>query len=174
MRPEADQGRDARLDDLPIPIDVQPTGRWTKQMLEMAAHIGPWRTLTFCDRFGGQDIAIPVEEPSPRIAAAIGDEGAAILQRIYGRETFSVPVARAALNEARRSGIINAIRAGRMTIGAAIPILGSSRTYISHLVNHPRSDDPLVLNGPKARYVDPRQIDLFGGEACNDVSTKEN
>lgn len=149
------------LADIPIPPDARVTKRWTEQMCEMAAHIGAYRTLLVIDALGGQEVIIPKRAELNRLAGVIGDEGAAILSWAYGGDKMRIPVARAALNEARRAGVIAAIRAGKMTIGEAVPILGTSRSYISHLVNNTREGDnsaPVFVPPPKR---DTRQMDLF-------------
>ena len=99
-----------KIDDLPIPPDVRVTTKWTDQMREMEAHIGAYRTLQIIDALGGQQIDIPSDPANNRMASVIGDEGATIMSRIYGGNKLWVPVGRAALNEARRGGIIAAIR----------------------------------------------------------------
>ena len=59
-----------RLDDLPIPPEVKPTRFWHGQLLEMAAHIGPYSALLLCDRLGGQEIYVPRDAAQNRMAAA--------------------------------------------------------------------------------------------------------
>jgi hypothetical protein len=142
-------------------VIARVTRRWTEQMCEMAAHIGPYRTLLVVDALGGQVVDIPKRVELNRLAPVIGQEGAAILSWAYGGDRLRIPVARAALAEARRSGIIAAIRSGRMTIADAVPILGSSRSYISHLVNATNEGkESAPLFALKARR-DTRQLDLF-------------
>ncbi len=149
------------LSDLPIPLDVKPTARWTSQMLEMAAHIGPYATLLFVEAFGGQYIYIPEDASRNRAAPVIGEEAARILSRIYSCNRLQVPTAKNALAEARRGGVIAAIRSGAMTIQAAVPILGTSRTYLSHLVNHTDEGTDRPPMALPNRPADPRQIELF-------------
>ncbi len=150
------------IHDLPIPEDAQPTRLWTGQMLEMAAHIGAYATLQLVDRVGGQSILIPMDPARNRLVDVIGTEKTAIVSRVYGGNFLSVPVGHAALSEARRAPVIAAIRAGQLTINAAVPILRLSRTTISAIVNH--SDEgtgavqAIALPRPKA---DPRQLRLF-------------
>lgn len=153
--------RPCTIDELPIPADVPVTRKWTEQMREMAAHIGAYRTLLIVDTLGGQEIEVPINPERNRLAQVIGDEGAAIMSRIYGRNKLRVPVARAALDEARRAGIIAAIRAGKMTIGEAVPILKTSRNYLSHLVNSTAEGEEVAPYLPKRSRHDPRQLEMF-------------
>lgn len=148
--------------DLPIPPDCVPTRKWTEQMLEMSDHIGPYATLQIIAAYGGQQIYIPANAAQNRMADVVGDAVAAILSNIYGCNTLSVPVGRAALDEARRGGVIAAIRSGDMTINAAVPILGTSRTYLSFLVNHTKEGEGEQQWAPLPRPKhDPRQTDIF-------------
>lgn len=152
----------AKGSDLPIPRDVRVTRLWTGQMAEMAVHIGAYATLLLVDRLGGQTIRVAVKAENNRMASIIGEEAAAIMSRVYGREQFTIPVGRAALGEARRGPIIAAIRAGGLTINEAVPILRSTRQRISHLVNH--SDAGMgdkVWRHPRGRAADKRQIAMF-------------
>lgn len=158
------------LADLPIPPDAVPTRKWTEQMREMADHIGPYATLQIVAAYGGQQIYIPADAAKNRMADIVGANVAAIISRIYGRNTVSIPVGRAALDEARRAGVIAAIRSGGMTINAAVPILGVSRTYLSFLVNHTTEGaEAQQWQAPKPKH-DPRQIDIFSViDASNNV-----
>lgn len=149
------------IDELPIPRDVRVTRKWSEQMREMAAHIGAYRTLLVVDALGGQEIEVPVNPERNRLAQVIGDEGAVIMSRIYGRNKLKVPVGRAALNEARRGGIIAAIREKKMTIGEAVPILKTSRNYISQLVNATDEGADVAPFVPRRSRHDPRQIEMF-------------
>ncbi|MBN8844824.1 MAG: hypothetical protein J0H88_16405 [Sphingomonadales bacterium] len=156
--------RPVSLSDLPIPANSVVTGKWTAQMCEMADHLGPFRTLLVIDALGGQQIDVPKSAERNRMAAIIGEEGAKIMSRIYGGNRMKVPVGRPALNEARRAGVIAAIRDGKMSIGEAVPILGTSHNYISHLVN--KTDEgketrALDLSKLARRRYDPRQLDMF-------------
>lgn len=154
----------ARLEDLPIPKDAGPTRLWTGQMLELAAHIGPYATLLLVDRIGGQKVLIPIDPARNRLRDVIGTDAAATLSRVYGANEILVPVARAALNEARRGPVIAAIREGRLTVAAAAPILRTASRYLSYLVNHTdegRSDRPWVPTRVRPRAADPRQLDMF-------------
>lgn len=154
--------RPCTIDDLPIPENSPVTRKWTEQMREMAAHIGAYRTLLIVDALGGQEIEVPVNADRNRLSQVIGDEGAAIMSRIYGRNVLRVPVGRAALDEARRAGVIAAIREKKMTIADAVPILKTSRSYLSHLVNGTSEGEEAAPYVPKRSRVDPRQLDMFG------------
>lgn len=153
--------RPCTIDDLAIPTDVRVTKKWTEQMREMAAHIGAYRTLLVIDALGGQSIDIPSDPANNRMAAVIGDEGAIIMSRIYGGNRLWVPVGRPALNEARRAGIIAAIRAGKMTIAEAAPILKTSRSYLGYLVNNTDEGEEVEPYVPRRSRHDPRQIEMF-------------
>lgn len=153
--------RPCTIDDLPIPADARVTKRWTEQMREMADHIGAYRTLLVIDALGGQLIDVPSDPANNRIAAVIGDEGAAIMSRIYGGNRLWVPVGRAALNEARRAGIISAVRAKKMTIAEAAPILKTSRSYLGYLVNSTVEGQEAEPYVPRRSRHDPRQLDMF-------------
>lgn len=152
------------LSDLPIPKDARVTRRWTEQMCEMAAHIGAYRTLLVIDALAGQVVKIPKRMEFNRLEAVIGKDGAEIMSRIYGGNVLQVPVGRAALNEARRAGVIAAIRARKMTIADAVPILETSRSYISHLVNQTSEGSDAAVYVPPRRGRDDRQLDMFGGD----------
>jgi hypothetical protein len=153
--------RPCTIDELPIPTDVRVTNKWTDQMREMEAHIGAFRTLQIIDALGGQQIDIPSDPANNRMASVIGDEGAAIMSRIYGGNKLWVPVGRAALNEARRGGIIAAIRARKMTIAEGAPILKTSRSYLGYLVNKTDEGEEVAPYVPKRSRHDPRQIEMF-------------
>lgn len=151
-----------RLEELPIPEDVRPTRLWHGQLLELAAHIGPYAALLLCDKLGGQEIYVPIDASRNRISAIIGAEKAGVMSAVYGRCRFNVPVARNALTEARRGPILAAVRAGTLTINQAVAILRCTRNMVSRLVNH--SDEGLearawvALPAPKH---DARQLDMF-------------
>lgn len=158
------------MDGLPIPEDVQPGPGWTDRMVEMADHIGAYRTLLLVERFGGMRIYIPAEydrgkvyEGKGSIRDVIGEEAAQTLSRVYRREFFQVPTARHAIARARRQGIIASVRARRITASEASRILGTSRTYLSHLVNQTEEGcadgDP-----PPCPRTSSSQMDLFGDE----------
>ncbi|HEU4958990.1 MAG TPA: hypothetical protein VFT56_01165 [Sphingomonas sp.] len=149
-----------RLDQLPIPEDVQPGRGWTEQMLEMAAHIGPYATLCIVAAHGGAQVYISRKPESCPFADVIDEEAARILASVYGGNRFQVPVGRAAVDRARRASIIAAVRAGQMTGADAQRILGTSRTYVAYLVNQTAEGQNAEPARARRRH-DPRQTDLF-------------
>lgn len=153
--------RPCTIDDLPIPETACVTAKWTEQMREMAAHIGAYRTLLIIDTLGGQEISIPSDPAANRMAAIIGDQGATIMSRIYGGNRFWVPVGRSALNEARRGGVIAAIREKMMTIAEGASILKTSRSYLGYLVNKTDEGQEVEPYVPRRSRHDPRQIEMF-------------
>lgn len=158
-------------DDLPIPRDIQPDDSWTDRMLEMAEHIGPYRTLLLVDRFGGMRIYFPADHTRGKvymgkgsIRDVVGDEAAEILSRVYRREFFLVPTGKTALARARRRDIIASVRAGDTTGAEAARILETSRPYLSYLVNQTdEGKDQGEQPRPGGRR-DTAQPDLFGDE----------
>lgn len=150
------------IDNLPIPSDVQPTRFWTDQMLELAVHIGPYAALLLIDRLGGQTIRVPMDPERNRMTFIIGEAKARIMSQVYGGSRWTVPTGRAALTEARRAPILAAIRDKRLTINEAVPILRTSRTRISHLLNHSdEGADTAAWQPQQSSRRDPRQIDMF-------------
>ena len=153
----------ATIDDLPIPTTIQPTRRWSGQMLELAAHVGPYAALLICDRLGGQTIRVPIDPAHNRMAEFLTADQTDIISRVYGGNQLAVPLAREPLREARRGPLIAAIRSGELTIQDAVPILRTTRARLSHLVNHSdegandRGEVPLPPRAPR----DDRQIDMF-------------
>lgn len=156
------------IDELPIPTDARVTKKWTEQMREMAAHIGAYQTLQVIDALGGQQIDIPSDPANNRMASFLGEEGAAIMSRIYGGNKLWVPVGRPALNEARRAGIIAACREKKMTIAEAAPILKTSRSYLGYLVNKTDEGEEVEPYIPRRGQPDPRQLDMFAVPAPSD------
>lgn len=153
-----------RLAELPIPVNAQPGPGWTEQMLEMAAHIGAYPTLCIVDQFGGQQIYVAKDASSSPFRDVVTDEIAATIASVYGGNRLLIPVGRAALDRARRAGIIAAVREGKMTGADAQKIIGTSRTYVSHLVNQTNEGqdaEPVKLS----RRHDPRQHDLFAAKS---------
>jgi hypothetical protein len=155
-------------DELPIPQDVQPGDGWTERMLEMADHIGAYRTLLLVDRFGGMRIYVPADwtkgkdyEGKGSIREVVGDEAARILSDIYRREYIVVPTAKTALARARRGGIIALVREGGITGADAAKLLKTSRTYLSYLVN--QTDEGMAPGeAPHSSRRHAGQPDLFG------------
>ena len=126
-------------------------------MLEFAQLIGERETLLLCDALGGQTLRIASSRPNARIAAAVSDRAAERIQRTYCGEVLQIPVGRAAIAEARRAGVIQACREKALSIQEACLILGTSRTYLSQLVNRPALDAPVA----RPMLPQPRQTDLF-------------
>ena len=154
----------AQLRDLPIPEDARPTKLWGEQMLELAAHIGPYATLLLVDRLGGQKIYIPAKAERNRIAAVVGEDHAATLSRVYAGNEILVPTAKPALSEARRGPILAAIREGTLTIAQAVPILQMTSRYISRLLNSTDEglcDRAWVPARIRPKNIDTRQMDMF-------------
>jgi hypothetical protein len=156
-------------DRLPIPEDVRPGPGWTDQMLEMADHIGPYRTLQLVERFGGMRIYIPADpergkvyEGRGSIIDVIGIGAAAKLSAIYRREYLIIPTARYALARARRQALIASARAGRLSIAEAARQFGTSRPYMSELVNN--SDEATGHRSARPSARSTGQADLFGDE----------
>jgi hypothetical protein len=152
----------ASIMDLPIPEDVRPTRLWTGQMLELAAHVGPYAALLLIDRLGGQSIRVPMDPERNRMREIIGAEKTIIMSRVYGGNSVTIPVGRPAVEEAKRGPVLAAIREQRLTINEAVPILRTSRTRISHLINNTDEGlrDRAWLPTPEVRR-DRRQLDLF-------------
>jgi hypothetical protein len=152
------------IDDLPIPEDVQPGPGWTSQMVEMADHIGPHRTLLFVDRYGGQQLFFTQSFTEGELAELIGAKAAQTLREVYRGERVLMPTAKQAVAYAKRQPILAAVRAGQLTGQEATRILKTSRTYVSHLINN--TDEGTGVTPPpefraRRRNVDPRQIDMF-------------
>ena len=150
-----------RLDEIPIPEDVQPTKGWTEQMVEMADHIGAYHTMQIVAHFGGQVVYIPVNPATNPFRDVIGPAKAEIISRVYGPYKFHVPTARAALSIARRGGILRLVRRREMTARDAAIILGTTRSYLTQLLKSGEDAEPPALLPRKAPPTDPRQIDIF-------------
>lgn len=151
-----------RLDEIPIPEDIKPTKGWTEQMVEMAAHIGAYATMQVVAHFGGQMKYIPINANTNPFRDVIGPAKAETISRVYGPCKFQVPTAHYALRVARRGGVLRLVRKREMTARDAAIILGTSRTYLQHLLNQPDEDaEPPELLPRRAVQVDPRQIDIF-------------
>jgi len=149
------------IDQVPIPEDARPDRSWTEQMLEMAAHIAPYHVLRIVERFGGQQVYISADPARNVFRDLIGASAAATLSHVYRRERLEIPTAKGALFRARRRRLIAQVRANEVTVSEAARMLGTSRTYLSHLVNQTTEgsdDEELVC--PRQR--DPGQMDLFG------------
>lgn len=153
-----------RLEDLPLPADPLPDRSWTVQMREWAGVIGPLAVLQLVDVWGGQELYVPLDSDGSQLAQVVGEAASIAMSAEFGGNHFQLPVARQALNRARRASVIAAIRARRMTITEAVPILRTSRTYLSRLVNH--SDEGCDAEPFRTNRGDPRQMALFGGAAA--------
>lgn len=155
-------GHNARLDDLPIPEDIQPGPGWTEQMLEMSDHIGPYATMLVVERYGGQQIYISADPKRNVLRDLIGAAAAATMSHVYRRERLEIPTAKYALARARRRGIIARCRTNELSVSEAARILGTSRTYLSNLVNN--SDEATGEEQAPERSVrrDHGQMHLFG------------
>jgi hypothetical protein len=148
------------LADLPIPRDVAVTRCWPDQLVEMADHIGPYHSLRVIERFGGRKIYVAADVERNCLREILDAKLTKIMSHVYGRQEIDLPVARAALTEARRAPVIASVRNGDMTVAEAARILGTARTYVSQLVNRSReAEDAVPLRRPTLR--DPRQIEMF-------------
>ena len=154
--------------ELPIPEDVRPGPGWTEQMLEMAEHIGAYATLLLVDRFSGMRIYIPADwtrgkvyEGKGSIRDVVGDRAAAKLSEVYRREYLELPVARYAVDRAKRGPIIAAVRSGEMTVSAAARKLGTRRPYVSYLANQTDEGGEAAAIEHRAALRSAGQMDLF-------------
>lgn len=109
---------------------------WTPQLIELAHHIGIEPTLKPVERYGGQSVYISRKPRHPSIEEAIGSAAAELLRRIYTCERIAVPNARYLLARRNRAEIVAQARAGLIGITKAARVIGTSRTYMSHLVHH--------------------------------------
>lgn len=124
------------LDDFSIPRNIQPDQTWTESMREMSDHIGPYATLRIVAEFGGTDVYVGKTAARSPFRNIVDAEACERLARIYGRERVLIPVAASAVKRAKRAGLISAVRAGSLSLDKAAKIIGTSRTYVSHLKNH--------------------------------------
>ena len=157
----------AILADLPIPEDVRPTRLWPEQLLELAAHVGPYDALRVAAAVGGQRFKVPMDWEKNRLRTVVGDDAARIISQIYGGpDKWQVPRAPAALAEARRGPVLAAVRSGALTIGEAAAILQATERHISRLINQSdegKADRAWVPPRIRPRRIDPRQLDMFPG-----------
>jgi hypothetical protein len=123
-----------RIENLPIPVDIQPDDSWPASLVEMALHIGPYSTLLVADRFGGLDLYMPHWAESSAAWSVIGLEKARILCRVYDRESMAIPVAGEALRRARRRDVLRAVLDRRIGLTEAAYIMRTSRRYVLKLV----------------------------------------
>lgn len=150
-----------RLDQLPIPVDVVPGPGWTAQMREIADHIGAYATLRIIAAFGGRQVYVSRDPAASPFREVIAGEEASILADVFGGNRLLVPVGRVPLARARRAVVIAAVRARRVTGADAARILGTSRTYLSHLVNE--TDEGREIGATERAKALPAQLDLFSG-----------
>lgn len=128
-------------------------------MRELAEHIGPYAVMQIVDRYGGLDLYVPMSADGWYIGDLIGKDKAEILSKTCGREQLPLPVARYALDQARRAGIIAAVRSGGMTLTEAAWILRAKRRTVWHLAN--KTDEgkatapaaPLTPLRPRAKQL---------------------
>lgn len=144
-----------------IPEDVQPGPGWTGQMLEMADHIGAYRTLLIVEKYGGQTIYIAADPARNCLRDLIGTAAAETMSHVYRRERLQIPTGKFALNRARRAALVAAARADEVAVAEAARMIGTSRSYFSHLVNQTSegTDDEQI---PARGAAHPGQMDLFG------------
>lgn len=126
-------------------------------MLEMADHIGAYATLRLIEVFGGQPVYIPYKDQLSPFTGLLGVDTARHIAQIYGGNRLQLPVGKAALLRARRGPIVAAARAKTLSMRDAAAILGTSTTYMAHLVN--ATDEGAPSDAPARRSSD--QLDLF-------------
>lgn len=148
------------LADLPIPPDARVTRKWPPQMVEMADHIGAWHTLRLIDAKGGEQVRVPLDPERSPFRGILDAPLVRIMARVYGGNELELPVGRAVLNEARRAPVLASVRKGDITVRAAAKILGTSRTYMSELVNRTAEASGAEPLRRPARG-DDRQIEMF-------------
>ena len=155
------RGQLPRLADLPIPADVVPGKGWTGQMLEMADHIGAYATLCLVAAHGGEQVHVPRDAAASPFLDCLDQDSAAKVAWVYGGtgNRLDVPVGRVAVDRARRAIVLAAVRAGKLTGADATKILGTSRTYLAHLVN--QTDEGQDADTRRKAQHLPVQPDLF-------------
>ena len=124
-----------RLDDLPLPERLQPDDSWGRQMLEMADHIGPFYTLTIYEARAGERVWIPKDVSINPFINIVPAPIVETLSEIYGGDWVWIGCAKSQIRRAKRAGVLAACRAGHINGAQAAIILGTSRTYASHLLN---------------------------------------
>lgn len=149
-----------KLWELPIPVDVRPGRGWTGQMREMADHIGAYATLSIVACYGGDKFWIPADPARSPFADILDADTAVRLAKVYGGNYLYLPVGRYAVDRARRSVVIAAVRAKQLSGADATKILGTSRTYVAHLVNETTEGQETSVEDTVAA-LEPRQRDLF-------------
>lgn len=162
-RPSIFAGPRPPLESLPIPDDVAVEHGWTASMREMADHIGARPTLLLSDKFGGLALYIPERDIGWHVGAVIGDQAAAILCEVYGREMIDVALGKSELFNARAAPLIAALRLGTMSYSEAAFVLHTRRDRLwklAHRTGLGRTAKPLV----RCAARDPRQLELLGEE----------
>lgn len=124
-----------RIENLPIPEDIEPDDSWPASLIEMAKHIGPYAALLIADKFGGLDVYVPGDPERSPAYAVIGADKTEILCKIYGRESLAVPVASEALRQARRRNVLRALQDRTISLTEAAYILRTSRRYLLKLLD---------------------------------------
>lgn len=146
---------------LPIPDSVRPDRTWSPLMRELAALIGPRATLAVIEAWGGQLIYVPKDPANSPFAETLTADQAAAIADAYATTYLKVPVGKAPLARARRAGVIAAVRLGRLANADAAKLLGTSRAYVSQLVNSSDEGKDVAPIALPRRPRDPRQIDMF-------------
>lgn len=158
-----------KLEDFPIPDHVEVDGDWSQQMREIAHSIGAHATLRLCGELGGQTIYVPQGFSHgdksglvARLRSILGLHGLSRLCQTLGGCHVTVPRAHTIIARAKRAVVIAHARAGTLTIATTAAIIGVTRNYAGHLVNHTQegigiSPSPLPL---------PRDQRLLNGAAA--------
>lgn len=115
---------------------------WTEQMIEMADHIGAYRTLLISEHFGGQQVYITADPSRSPFLSLVGQSAAETISEVYRRERLIIPTAHAALRSARRAVVLRRVRTKELSKAEAARLLGSARTYVSYLINHTEEGKP--------------------------------
>lgn len=148
------------LADLPLPDDARPTRKWPQLMLEISDHIGPAQTLRLIDAHGGTRIYVPIDPEHSPFQETVSVQAVKTMAQIYGGSMVELPLAAAALKEARRAAVLASVRNRDMKPREAAKILGATQRYVAKLAN---TTDEGSLAEPlhRPRLVDSRQIDMF-------------
>ena len=126
---------DTRIENLPIPDDIQTDDSWPASLIEMAKHIGPYATLLVADKFGGLDLYMPNDPEKSAALSVIGADKVEVLCAVYERESLAVPVASEALRRARRRNVLRALHTRAISLTEAAYILRTSRRYVLKLLD---------------------------------------
>lgn len=164
-------GKRGRLDDLPIPDDVEVGDYWCESMVELAGLIGARNTLLFVDRFKGHVINVPAIYPENWfVEDVIGERNA----RIFHEHNFAwnethtrrvgskvtIPTGKRELERARLDPIIAAMQANTMTLSEAAEVSGLSVKRLSSMrVRVETAPQTRAWSTQKPR--DDRQISIF-------------